>query len=80
MIPLYAFLRGDTLGLLVLAEESDTMDVLAAKVQIAASVRVPRSRRAVVVFDGRELSPTTTVAGAGITALDRVDVIGEGAP
>ena len=40
MIPLYGFLAGDTLGLLILAEEDDTMAELATKLQQAAFVRV----------------------------------------
>ena len=40
MIPLYGFLQGDSIGLLVLAEESDTAADLAEKLQSAARIRV----------------------------------------
>ena len=39
-MPLYGFLQGDTLGLLILAEEGDTVEALARKLQDAASLRV----------------------------------------
>ena len=39
-IPLYGFLEGDTVGLLMLAEEGDTVLALARKLQDAASIRV----------------------------------------
>jgi hypothetical protein len=44
MIPLYGFLEGDTIGLLVLADEEETLASLADKLQSAASVRVDRRR------------------------------------
>ena len=76
-IPLYGFLSGDTLGLLIFAEERDTADVLAGKLARAASVRVaPRgTERLCVRYKGVILEPKQTVAGAGIEALDRFDVI-----
>jgi len=40
VIPLYGFLEGDTLGLLVLAEEDETVLELARKLQNAANLRV----------------------------------------
>jgi hypothetical protein len=36
MIPLYGFLEGDTIGLLILAEEGDTIAALAQKLQDSA--------------------------------------------
>ena len=42
-IPVYGFLEGDTLGLLVLAEEGETVLELARKLQDAASIRVENS-------------------------------------
>ena len=75
MMPLYGFLQGDTIGLLILAEETDTMQILADKLQAAASVRV-RPRASVRVFyKDRELKLRATVAGLGIAALDRLDFV-----
>jgi Toluene-4-monooxygenase system protein B (TmoB) len=74
-IPLYGFLEGDTLGLLVLAEEGDTVLELARKLQDAASIRVARNDKIDFVFDGKAIDPGLTVAQAGLQELDRFDVI-----
>lgn len=74
-IPLYGFLEGDTLGLLVLAEESETILELARRLQDAASIRVARNDKIQIVHDGKAIDPTFTVARAGLQALDRFDVV-----
>lgn len=79
-IPLYGFLEGDTLGLLVLAEEGETVLELARKLQDAASVRVPRSDKISFVYSGRAIDSGLTVAQVGLQALDRFDVIWRGLP
>lgn len=75
MIPLYGFLRGDTLGLLILAEESDTIADLAGKLERSARLRVRPRKRIRVVYRGRVLELTSTVRAARLEALDRFDVI-----
>ena len=75
MIPLYGFLDGDTIGLIVLAQPEDTMATLADKLQSAASVRVPRRQNVAVVHRHRTLDPESTVTQAGLAALDRFDVV-----
>jgi hypothetical protein len=74
-IPFYGFLQGDTVGLLILAEEGDTLQALARKLQDAASLRVAARERLQVVYNGKTMDPTMTVAQAGFQALDRFDVI-----
>jgi hypothetical protein len=74
-IPLYGFLQGDTIGLLILAEGSDTLEVVAQKLQDAASLRVAGRERVLVIYNGKTIDPTMTVAQAGLQALDRFDVI-----
>jgi len=74
LVPLYGFLRGDTLGLVVLVQDDDLVSALAAKLQQAAAVRVEPCPTATVFHRGRVLDPNLTVAQAGLTALDRVDV------
>jgi hypothetical protein len=74
-IPLYGFLQGDTVGLLILAEEADTLQTLAQKLQDAASLRVARRDHVQVVYNDRTMDPAMTVAQAGLLALDRFDVI-----
>ena len=75
MIPLYGFLQGDSIGLLVLAEESDTAADLAEKLQSAARVRVKPEAKVKVVYQGVIIGFHTTVAQAQMGALDRFDVI-----
>ena len=77
-IPLYGFLEGDTLGLLVVAEEDETVLALARKLQDAASIRVARNDKIAVVCNGSAIDPGLTVARAGFQALDRFDVISRG--
>lgn len=74
-IPLYGFLEGDTLGLLVLAEEGETVLEIARKLQDAASIRVARSDKIQFVYNGEAIDPGLTVAQTGLQALDRFDVI-----
>jgi hypothetical protein len=79
LVPLYGFVAGDTLGVLVLVQDHETVADLAERLQQAAAVRVaPRSR--VSVFSrGMRLDLRATVTQAGLAALDRVDLVGEDA-
>jgi hypothetical protein len=74
-IPLYGFLQGDTAGLLLPAEEGETILELTGKLQDAASIRVARTENVDFVYDGKVIAPKLTVAQAGLQALDRFDVI-----
>jgi hypothetical protein len=74
-IPLYGFLQGDTVGLLILAEEAETLLALARKLQDAASLRVAARDRVQVVYNDKTMDPAMTVAQTGLQALDRFDVI-----
>lgn len=75
MMPLYGFMEGDTLGLLILAHEEDRVSELAEKLCAAAAVRVRRpSGELKVIHQRRELDPSLTLVQAGLTALERFDV------
>jgi hypothetical protein len=74
-IPLYGFLQGDTIGLLIVAEKDDTIQTLARKLQDAASLRVASRDRVQVIYNERAMDPAMTVAQAGLQPLDRFDVI-----
>jgi hypothetical protein len=74
VIPLYGFLEGDTLGLLILASEDDTAATLAQRLQDAAALRVAPREGATVWIGGTRLAPSTTITAAGVRALDRFDV------
>ena len=75
LVPLYGFLKGDAIGLLVLVQETDTVREIGRTLQEAASVRVAPRPSADVYFRGQLLNPTLTVAEAGLEALERVDVV-----
>jgi hypothetical protein len=80
LVPLYGFLRGDSMGLLLLVHDHDTLRDVAHKLERAACVRVAPSARATVYHQGRLLRDDLTVAQAGLAPLDRVDVVPETAP
>jgi hypothetical protein len=79
LIPLYGFLRGDTIGLVILAQDTDTIREVGAKLQEAASIRVAPVPAVDVRYRGRLLDPERTVAESGLEALERVDVSPRGA-
>lgn len=75
LVPLYGFLAGDTLGLIVLVHDNQTIRELSACLQQAAVPRVPPLADVRVFAGDRCLDPEQTVAQAGLTALDRIDVV-----
>ncbi|HTE52566.1 MAG TPA: toluene-4-monooxygenase system B family protein [Kofleriaceae bacterium] len=76
-MPLFGFLRGDTIGLVVLVHDHQAVSDIAESLQEAACMRVAPSARAGVYFNGLRLDPDLTIAAAGLGPLDRVDVIAE---
>ena len=74
MIPLYGFLEGDTVGLLVLAEGDDSMAEIARKLQSAARLRAVIDGPVTVICEGKAVDPNATVAEAGLEPLSRFDV------
>jgi hypothetical protein len=78
LVPLFGFLQGDSLGLLVLVHDDDTIRVIAQKVQQAASLRVAPRGPMSVRHAARVLPPDLGVVEAGLVAFDRVDVVPEG--
>ena len=77
LVPLYGFLQGDTSGLLILAHDTDSIETLAKKLASAARVRVPIRESMQVRFQGKRLSPDLTVAQAGLSELERFDLVEE---
>ena len=74
-LPLYGFLEGDTIGLLIVADEHETVGSLSRKLQEAASIRVAPSANAQLLYRGDKLDPAITVAATGMKPLDRFDVV-----
>jgi len=77
LVPLYGFLKGDSIGLIVLVHDHQTVAEIGASLQQAASVRVAPRPVVAVYYKGNRLDPQLTVAAAGLQALDRVDVVPE---
>jgi hypothetical protein len=79
LVPLHGFLRGDTLGLLLLVHDTDSLASVARCLIDAAAVRVAPAARARMYRRGVELPLTETVASAGLLPLDRIDLVPEAA-
>jgi hypothetical protein len=75
VIPLYGFLEGDTIGLLVLGHAEDTVASLAARLQTSAGVRVAPREKVIVLYKGAPLPLQLTLSRAGLQPLDRFDVV-----
>jgi hypothetical protein len=80
LVPLYGFLKGDSIGLVLLVHDHDSIADVAACLQEAAACRVAPKPVAHVYAQGKRLDPALTVTQSGLQALDRVDVITEDAP
>jgi hypothetical protein len=74
LVPLFGFLAGDTLGLIVLVRSEQLVGEIATVLQDAAGPRVPPRAGLAVYWRGHRLDSALTIADAGIEALDRVDV------
>jgi Toluene-4-monooxygenase system protein B (TmoB) len=78
LVPLYGFLQGDTLGLVVLVHDHQRVRDIASVLQQAATCRVAPRGKVDVLFRGQRLEPDATIAQVGLSPLDRVDVVGVG--
>jgi hypothetical protein len=74
-LPLYVFVQGDTLGLLVLAPEAERVDELALRLSRAAAPRVAANGALRILHRGRLLRGDLTLTEAGLCALERVDLV-----
>ena len=73
-VPLYGFMEGDTIGLLIVADEQESVRSLAGKLRDAASLRVDGSSILDVVYRGMVLDPESTLAQADFKPLERFDL------
>lgn len=78
LVPLHGFLRGDSVGLLLLVQDTDTLARVARTMIDAAAVRVAPVEHVRVFKGGVELPLTETVSSAGLVALERIDLVPEG--
>jgi hypothetical protein len=73
-LPLYGFLEGDAVGLLIVADQNESISSLARKLQEAGNIRVKPKSEVQLVYQGKIIDPALTVSGAGFSALERFDV------
>jgi hypothetical protein len=73
-LPLYGFLEGDTVGLLIVADQNESISSLTRKLQEAGNIRVKPKSEVQLVYQGKVIDPALTVSGAGFSALERFDV------
>lgn len=77
LVPLYGFLKGDTIGLVVLVHDHQKVRDIATSLAQAACMRVAPHPSLNVYHRGQALDPDLTVSEAGLEALERVDVVPE---
>lgn len=75
LVPLYGFVEGDSMVVVVLVQDHDSIAELTRVLAQACEIRVQTDASFVLLRDGTRLAPDVTVAEAGLTALDRVDLI-----
>jgi Toluene-4-monooxygenase system protein B (TmoB) len=73
-LPLYGFMEGDTIGLLIVADEHESVQSLAEKLRAAASLRVASRGEMEVVYQGIALDPAATLSQANFAPLQRFDL------
>jgi hypothetical protein len=73
-LPLYGFVEGDTIGVLMLAGEQESVSSLAGRLKDEASLRVELTGDIEVVYQGTVLDPAITVSQAGFAPLQRFDL------
>jgi Toluene-4-monooxygenase system protein B (TmoB) len=73
-MPLYGFMEGDTIGLLIMGDEQESVQSLAEKLRDAASLRVDGNGAMDVVYRGIVLDPAATVAQSKFAPLQRFDL------
>jgi hypothetical protein len=75
MIPLYGFLEGDTIGLLVLAYPQDSMDDLVSKVQNSAAIRIKPRPFMQLQYKNELVAADKTVLELGMLPLEHFFVV-----
>lgn len=73
-VPLYGWVQGDSVVVVVLARDDQTVRELVELLCQAVAVRVPVTAPGFALLRGKRLDPDTSVRGAGIEPLDRIDV------
>lgn len=75
VLPLYAFVQGDTLGVVVLGRLDETASDLGENLLRATGVRVKRRGPFRIIWGERPLELAAPLRTLGMQPLDRVDLV-----
>lgn len=75
MIPIYGFLAADTIGLLIMAYPTDTMQDLINKVQKSASIRVKPQLEMNLIYNHQIRALHSTVQEINMQPLEHFFVV-----
>lgn len=75
VVPLYGFVQGDTMGVVVLGRLDGTVAELGANLLRAVAVRVERSGPYQLRAGARRLDPEAPLRTAALGPLDRIDLL-----
>ena len=73
-LPLYGFVEGDTLGVLILADKDESVESMARKLRDAVTLRVDASDDMEIVYQGVVLDPIIKLEQAQIAPFQRLDL------
>ncbi len=74
VIPLYAFVQGDTMGVVVLGRPEETVRDLGENLLRATGVRVQRRGSFRIISGSQSLDLTAPLLTLGMRPLDRIDL------
>jgi hypothetical protein len=77
VLPLYGFVEGDTMGIVVLGRLDGTVGELGDNLLRAVGVRVARRGAYRIVAGAYRLDPAAPLGSQGLSPLDRVDLVWE---
>jgi hypothetical protein len=77
VMPLYGFVQGDTMMVVVLARLEETVRRLGDNLLRAVGVRVARRGAFTLMAGDRRLDLDTSLAAQGLQPLERVDLVWE---
>jgi hypothetical protein len=75
VLPLYGFVQGDTMGVVVLGRLDGTVAELGSNLLRAVAVRVNRQGPHQLRTSGRRLDPDVTLRSLAMKPLDRIDLV-----
>ena len=75
MIPIYGFLQGDTIGLLIFAYPNETVQDLINKLQKSASIRIAPRANMQLLYKDHPMALNLTMKEMGVQPLEHFFVV-----